>query len=61
MSKPHPEILAFLRAMFGVDTIIEVETFEVQLCDDPACPFCGERRKRLTAERNRRLARPSPN
>ena len=59
--EPSPEVLAFIRALFGVDAVIEVETFDVQLCDDPGCVFCVEQRKRLMAERNRRIARSSPN
>lgn len=61
MSQPPLEVLAFLRALFGVAAIIEVETFDVQFCDDPACPFCVERRKRRMAEYNRRVARSSRN
>lgn len=61
MSQPSPEVLAFFRMLFGAATIVEVETFDVQLCDDPECSFCVAQHKRLTAERNRRLARPGMN
>ncbi len=57
--EPPPEFLAFIRALFGADAIIEIESLE--LCDNPSCIGCVEERKRRMAEYNRRVARSSRN
>ena len=62
--EPSPEFLAFIRAMFGVDAVFEVESFNVRdlpLCDNPDCLGCVDERKRRTAEYNRRVARSTRN
>lgn len=62
--EPPPELLAFLRAMFGTDAIFVVEPVDLrslELCDNPSCIGCVEERKRRMAEYNRRVARSSPN